>query len=177
MKEVSKLKRAWKLVLYILPILSVMLLIGFSGDHSVAAHSFQHGGNLHRGAFGPVHGSQFIIVKQEAPFMGLGWLVSTSKILLITVGGLMLGLMKNKSIKMAGAILLSLGILWLLPDILAIPIIIFIFYSIYKRLKSETSFREEFTLEEIAADRYYSSLNASKDYLDEWERTIRKEDK
>ncbi|KAA9021672.1 hypothetical protein [Niallia endozanthoxylica] len=171
------MKKVMKSVLYFLPILFLMVLVAVSGENSAAAHSIQHGGHFHRGAFGPDRTSQFVIVKQAAPFMGLGWLVLISKILFITVGGLLLGLVKNKSIKMAGAILLSLGILWLLPDILAIPIIIVILYSIYKKLKSETSFGEEFTLEEIAADRYYSSLNDSKDYLDEWEKTIRREDK
>lgn len=175
-KEVIKLNKAMKSVLYFLPILLLMVLIGFSGEHSAAAHSLYSGGHFHREVFGPVHASQYIIVQQATPFMGLGWLVSICKILLITVGGLMLGLIKNKNLKLAGAILLSLGILWLLPDILAIPIIIVIFYLTYKKLKSETSIAEEFTLEEIAADRYYSSLNYSKDYLDEWEKTIRKED-
>lgn len=172
------MKKVTKTILYLFPILFIMGLIGCTGDHSTAAHSIQGGPHFHR-QFGPVYEVRHVIVKSAAPTLGFEWLTFLCKLVFIAIGALLIGIGKRtKSLKVAGAVLLSMGVLWLLPDLLALPIILVIFYLLYKNIKAQASSIEEITFAEIAADRFHSGPGfPAKDFLDEWEKTVRKEKK
>ena len=174
------MKKAKKWGLFCLPIVLLMILISFIGDQNVGAHSYSFESVHFRGeSFGHFNGYRNGMMVTVVPAMGLFWLrVVLFKITLITVGGLMLGMAKSKKVKITGAILLSLGLLQLLSTFVVIPLILLIAYLLYKNTARESSALEDISLSEMAADSQDSYRQyQTKDFLDEWEKSVHEEEK
>ncbi len=172
-------KTVMKTIFYLLPMLMLFIigLIGLTGDHSAAAYSIQGGPHFHHQEFRPVYEVRHVYVRNAVPTLGFEWLTFIYKLVFITVGALLIGFGKlTKSLKITGVILLSLGVLWLLPNLLALPIILVIFYLLYKSIRAQDSSIEDLTLADLAG--FHADIeNPAKDFLDEWEKMVRKEEK
>lgn len=123
---------------------------------------------------GGVHGfhERSIMVYQSfflLPFL-LGIFVKAG---LVVVGGMLWVRGKSNGMKLTGGILLALGILSILPTILAIPLLVILGYLLYKSaVKKDTNVQELMTGEDLVVPSY-----TNRDFLDEWENKVRREEK
>ncbi len=130
---------------------------GFHGMKGGGVHGFHDRGIM-------VYQSFFIL-----PFL-LGVL---AKIGLVIAGWMLWVRGKSNGMKLTGGILLALGILALLPAILAIPLLILLGYFLYKgAVKKDTNVQELLTGEDLVVPSYTNT-----DFLDEWENKVRREGK
>jgi len=130
---------------------------GFHGMKSGGVHGFHERGMMGNQSF-------FLL-----PFL-LGVLAKAG----LVIAGWMLWVRgKSKGMKLTGGILLALGLLSLLPSILAIPLLILLGYLLYKSaVKKDTNVQELMTGEDLVVPSY-----TNRDFLDEWENKVRREEK
>lgn len=130
---------------------------GFHGMRGGGVHGFHERGMMANQSF-------FLL-----PFL-LGLLAKAG----LVIAGWMLWVRgKSNGMKLTGGILLALGILSLLPTILAIPLLILLGYLLYKSaVKKDTNVQELMTGEDLVVPSY-----TNRDFLDEWENKVRREEK
>jgi uncharacterized membrane protein len=130
---------------------------GFHGMRGGGGHGFHERGMM-------VNQSFFLL-----PFL-IGVL---AKVGLVIAGWMLWVRGKSNGRKLAGGILLAIGLLALLPTILAIPFLILLVYLLYKgAVKKETNVQELMTGDDLVVPSY-----THRDLLDEWENKVRREEK
>ncbi|MCM3602237.1 hypothetical protein M3175_16005 [Robertmurraya korlensis] len=159
----------WTMIVAPIVVLAIVIVSMFSiPTMTVQAQGFHgmRGGDVHsfhvRGMM--VNQSFFLV-----PFL-LGLLAKAG----LVIAGWMLWVRgKSNGMKLTGGILLALGILSLVPTILAIPLLILLGYLLYKStVKKDTNVQELMTGEDLVVPSY-----TNRDFLDEWENKVRREEK
>lgn len=167
MKQAAK----WTMILAPVAIIAIvivsMLTIPTMSVQAQGFHGMRGGGSISHGIHerGMIGNSSFLVL----PFL-LGIL---AKLGMIIAGWFIMVRGKSSGSKIAGGILLAVGLLALLPTILAIPLLMVLGYLIYKGVvKKETNVQELMTAEDLAVPSY-----TNRDLLDEWEKKVRREEK
>lgn len=167
MKQAAK----WTIILAPIAILAIvivsMLSIPTMSVQAQGFHGMRGGGEFSHGFHerGMMGNNSFLVL----PFL-LGVLAKLGMI----IGGWFVWVRgKSSGAKMAGGILLAIGLLALLPTILAIPLLILLGYVLYKSVvKKENNVQELMTAEDLVVPSY-----TNRDFLDEWENKVRREEK
>jgi uncharacterized membrane protein len=167
LKQVAK----WTMILAPIAIIAIvivsMLTLPTMSVQAQGFHGMRGGGSFSHGmhARGMMGNNSFLVL----PFL-LGVL---AKLGMIIAGWFIWVKGKSSGSKMAGGILLSIGLLALLPTILAITLLIVLGYLMYKSgIKKETNVQELMTAEDLVVPSY-----TNRDLLDEWENKVRREEK
>lgn len=144
------------IVMFSIPSMTVQAQ-GFHGMKGGGAHGFHERGIIAN--------HSFLLL----PFL-LGVLAKAG---LVVAGWILYVRGKSHGTKLAGGILLAIGMLALLPSILAIPLLILLGYLFYKgAVKKEMNVQEVMTGEDLVIPSY-----THRDLLDEWENKVRREEK
>ncbi|WP_066058858.1 hypothetical protein [Robertmurraya korlensis] len=159
----------WTIIVAPIVVLAIVIVSVFSiPTMTVQAQGFHgtRGGGIH--GFhdrGMMVNHSFLLV----PFL-LGVLVKAG----LVIAGWMLWVRgKSNGMKLTGGILLAIGLLSLLPTILAIPLLILLGYLLYKgAVKKEANVQELLTGDDLVVPSY-----THRDFLDEWENKVRREEK
>ncbi len=133
-----------------------------------------HGGGHHfeRGArsYGSIYG--------QASFFIPVLLLVVFKAGLALAGWMIWRVSKGKGGKIAGAVLLSAGVFSLLPKVIGVPFLILMAYLGYKFFQKINEEELEFVpAAELAGSYQIENQMKTRDFLDEWENSIRREDK
>jgi hypothetical protein len=179
-------KKAIKWAFILLSIVAVSFFVlnmaGFFVESKLAAHSYQSGPQFHHHhhgeRFSHFAGPRSGMMQSQIPLFGL-FLPFVLKMALVLIGGLMLWLSKGKKVnQLISVVLLSLGVFFLLPKILGIPFVIVAGYLIYKMSANDSPTFENITIDDIVTtDQFAVSPYYTNDYLDEWEKAVRREEK
>ena len=142
-------------------------------------HQFQQFGQHSGGHPFEVRGGRYHeIIYGQASFFYTSMLLIIAKIGLALAGWLIWRNSKEKGGKITGVLLFILAVFLLLPKFIGIPFLLLVGYLGYKGFQknSETSFEHIPALEFGAASASESQYK-TRDFLDEWEKSIRKEEK
>jgi len=122
---------------------------GMMGEHRVFRHEMHHG-------------------MMAGGWMMFGVFALLFQLAIVAIGWVMWKTAKQSGWKWAGMALMGAGILALLPKVLLIPFVLLVAYMLYKKRQPKTS--EPF--EPMAMP-----ITPIHDFLDEWEKNIKKEEK
>jgi hypothetical protein len=165
------LNKAVKWTIIVAPI--VVLVIVIVSMFSIPTMTVQAQG-FHGMKGGGVHGFHQRGMMVNHSFFLLPFLLGVlAKVGLVIAGWMLWVRGKSNGMKLTGGILLTLGILALLPTILAIPLLILLGYLLYKgAVMKDTNVQELMTGEDLVVPSY-----TNRDFLDEWENKVRREEK
>lgn len=160
-----------------------MILINITGMHfgGNTGVPFQQGGQFgHHGGghhFGR-EGRPFGMIYGQASFFIPVFFLMLVKAGLALAGWVIWKNSKAKGGQLAGAVLFSLAVFALLPKILGIPLLLLMAYFGYKAYQqtNETNL-EYFPANELTAGYQIENQIKTRDFLDEWEKSIRREEK
>lgn len=162
-------------------ILAPVFVLGFIGFNMLAVHGDYHTANqvaqtmpMGRGMRGGGHMGHGGYHANAGMFMIPFIFAMVAKVAFLITGLLVWLRAKSQSWKMAGAIMVALGLFAVLPTVIALPLVLVLAYFAYKSTNNNERLHVEelVTVQDLTVPAY-----TNRDLLDEWEEKIRREDK